>query len=55
MVKIRSITKSGVTAKFSGGRFIVMHHGKAEFVAVETVPANDTEIMQTLSGILDRH
>ncbi|MDJ0460014.1 hypothetical protein PUN71_022655 [Arthrobacter sp. NQ7] len=55
MVKVRSITKAGVTARFAGGRFILMRAGTSEFVAVESVPGNDREIIQALTQILDRY
>ncbi len=55
MVKIRRATKAGFTAKFIGGRFLLIHDGIAEAVLVENVPVGDKEIMRALEIILSQH
>ncbi|MEA5456839.1 hypothetical protein SPF06_19125 [Sinomonas sp. JGH33] len=54
MVKIRKISKRGVTAKYVGGRFIVVRGGTAEVVDSGHRPEGDLEIMEALQMIL-RH
>ena len=54
MVKIRSASKAGVTAKFIGGRFLLLHDGITETVAVEHAPIGDVEISQVLESILNQ-
>lgn len=52
MVKIRTSTRCGVTAKFVGGRFAVIHNGVTEWVALTPAPRREVEIMQALECIV---
>ena len=55
MVKIRKASKTGVTAKFARGRFSITHHGTTEYITVDTLPRDDSEIMHVLASILDQY
>lgn len=55
MVKVRKVSKAGVTAKFAGGRFSVTHDGVTKIIRFEAPPRGDSDIMLALSAILDQY
>jgi hypothetical protein len=52
MMRIRTASKAGVTARFAAGRFTITHDGVTEPVAVANHPRCDLDIMHTLEAIL---
>lgn len=53
MVKMRTASKAGVTARFVAGHFTITHNGITETVQVPGHPDNDAQILRALEAILE--
>lgn len=55
MVKVRKVSRGGVTVKFAFGRFSVTHNGTTDQFATSQPPHGDSDIMCELESILVRY